>query len=419
MQVETLLRKVHPIKGFVYEKAYRGGDRRSPCLLVRVRPRTGSKAVCSVCGSSGPGYDHGTEREFQFVPAWNIPVRLVYRMRRLSCPRCQAVHTERVPWADGKSPLCLVFMAFLAVLAKKMSWKDVGSLFGASWDSVYRSVAWVVAWGKEHRSLDGITAIGVDEIARSKGQNYLTLVYQIDQGAKRLLWIGRDRTKETFNGFFDWLGTQRCASIQFVCSDMWRPYLDVIAQRIPKALNILDRFHLVAKLGFAVDQIRRQEIARLRQKGLDAILAKTRWIWLKKPRNLKRKQRERRDSLLNMNLRTVRAYLLRLDFEHVWTFKLPTRAGAFLDHWCRQVMRSRLEPLKQVAKSFRKHRELILNYFKARKAFSSGVVEGLNNKAKLGIRRGYGIKGDDVLDTVLFHQLGALPEPQFAHRFVG
>jgi transposase len=300
-----------------------------------------------------------------------------------------------------------------------MSWKDVGTLFGASWDAVYRSVDWVVTWGKDHRSLDGITAIGVDEIARSKGQNYLTLVYQIDQGAKRLLWIGKERTTKTFTGFFDWLGKTRCDQLKFVCSDMWRPYLDVIAERIPHALNILDRFHLVAKLGFAVDQVRRQEIARLRQRGLDAVLAKTRWIWLKKPRNLKRKQRQQRDSLLAMNLRTVRAYLFRLDFEHVWTYRLPTRAGTFLDQWCRRVMRSRLEPLKQVAKSIRNHRNLILNYFKARKAFSSGVVEGLNNKAKLGIRRAYGIKGDNVLETVLFHQLGALPEPQFAHRFVG
>ncbi len=425
MHVERLLRYVHPINGFAYTHAELVAPRRgSEQIRVQVRPFRHNRPCCADCGAEGPVYDHLDEREFRFVPLWGIPVLLLYPMRRVSCPRCRRVVVERVPWAQGKSPLTLVFMTFLATWAKRMSWTDVARCFGIGWDAVYSAVAWAVDYGKRHRRLDDIHAIGVDEIARAKGHRYVTMVYQIDAHCRRLLWIGHERTKESFTGFFSWLGDLRTGALRFVCSDMWKPYLDVIAERAPQALNILDRFHLVAKLGLAVDEVRRKEVARLRARGLDAVLTKTRWIWLKKPRNLTRRQRQKRAglleaSLLGMNLRTVRAYLLRLDFEHLWTFQLPTRAGAFLDDWCRRVMRSQLEPLKAVARCFRAHRGLILNYFKAKKAFSSGVVEGLNNKAKLGMRRAYGIRGNNVLETVLFHQLGALPDPPTTHRFAG
>ncbi len=425
MHVERLLRYVHPINGFTYVRAELIAARRgAEEIRVQVRPHRRNRPCCAACGAEGPVYDHQDEREFQFVPLWGMPVFLRYAMRRVSCSRCQRVVIERVPWAQGKSPMTLVFMAFLASWAKRMSWTEAGRCFGVGWDAVYTAVAWVVDYGKRHRRLDDIQAIGVDEIARAKGQRYLTLVYQVDAHCRRLLWIGHERTRDTFTGFFTWFGDLRTRGLRFVCSDMWRPYLDVIAERAPQALNILDRFHLVRKLGEAVDEVRRKEVARLRGIGLDAVLAKSRWIWLKKPRNLTRRQRRKRDglveaSMLGMNLRTVRAYLLRLDFEHLWTFRLPSRAGVFLDDWCRRVMRSRIDQLKAVARSFRAHRGLILNYFTAKKAYSSGVVEGLNNKAKLGMRRAYGIRGNDVLETVLFHQLGALPEPPTTHRFVG
>jgi transposase len=422
MHMETVLRHVHPIKGFAYSSGTMSGKRGREILRFRVSPHRRNRPVCSACGQCGPIYDHQSERDFQMIPLWGIPVLLAYRMRRVDCRQCARVVVERVPWATGKSPMTLVFMAFLASWAKVVSWKETGKRFQVGWDAVYRAVEWVVDYGKAHRDLDGITALGVDEIQRGKGHRYLTMVYQIDAGCRRLIWIGRDRTKSSFAGFFAWFGTERSARLQHICTDMWKPYLDLIARHAPNALNILDRFHLVAKLGLAVDDVRRKETSRLRAKGRE-VLVKTRWIWLKKPRNLTRKQRRHRrdilDSPVNLNLRTIRAYFFRLEFDHLWDFNLPTRAGAFLDDWCRRVMRSRLEPLKAVAKTFRNHRTLILNYFIARKAFSSGVVEGLNNKAKVGMRRAYGNRSDDVLEIALFHQLGALPEPPMTHRFCG
>jgi transposase len=120
--------------------------------------------------------------------------------------------------------------------------------------------------------------------------------------------------------------------------------------------------------------------------------------------------------LLRYNLQTVRAYLLKEDFQQFWDYESPVWAGKFLDFWCRQAMRSRIEPMKKVARTLRSHHELLLNYFKAKKQFSSGEIEGLNNKAKVTIRRSYGFRTFRIQKLALYHSLGKLPEPELTHE---
>ena len=343
-------------------------------------------------------------------------VVFLYCMRRANCRDC-GVRVEEVPWGIGKHQLTKAYMLFLAHWARKLSWQETAAAFRTSWDKVCQSVEYVVKWGLEHRQLGPIAAIGVDEIAYAKGHKYLTLVYQIEQGCVRLLWIGRERTVETFEQFFAMIGQEVAGQIEFVCSDMWQPYLKVIRERCSQAIHILDRFHIVAKMNDAVDEITRRRGPPPGRDGYQPVLKKTRWCVLKRKANLTDGQRFRLRDLLRYNLQTVRAYLLKEDFQQLWEYELPAWAGKFLDEWCRQVMRSRLDPMKKVARTLRRHRELILNYFRARKAFSSGIVEGLNNKAKVTMRKSYGFRTYRVLETALYHALGKLPEPNGPHRF--
>ena len=120
-------------------------------------------------------------------------------------------------------------------------------------------------------------------------------------------------------------------------------------------------------------------------------------------------------SLLRYNLQSVRAYLLKEDFDQFWTYVSPAWAGKFLDMWCHQAMLSRIEPLKKVVKMLRVHRPLILNYFRAKKKFSSGIVEGLNNKVKVTMRKSYGFRTFRITEMALYHSLGKLPP--LTHRF--
>jgi transposase len=200
-----------------------------------------------------------------------------------------------------------------------------------------------------------------------KGHKYLTLVYQIEEGCTRLLWIGKERTAQSFEQFFNMIGEPLSEGIQYVCSDMWRPYLKVIKERCSNAINILDRFHIVAKMNDALDDVRAAEARRLAQDGHRPVLKNSRWCILKRKRNLTSSQRFRLRELLHYNLKTVRAYLLKEDFQQLWDYSSPTWAAKFLDDWCTQVLRSRIEPMKKVANTLRSHRDLILNYFRAKK----------------------------------------------------
>lgn len=414
MQLITLLNHCQRFPGFVYERARLNAQNQT--IEIDVRPRRNSKPVCSGCQQRGSTYDHLTERRFEFVPFWGFLVVLLYRMRRVACPTC-GVKVEQVPWGCGKHQLTTAYMVFLAHWAKKLSWQETAQSFRTSWEKVCQAVEYVVQWGLAQRTLGPISAIGVDEIQYAKGHKYLTLVYQIDAGMTRLLWIGQERTVESFNRFFDMIGKDLSSKIEFVCSDMWKPYLRVIRERCSQALNILDRFHIVAKMNEALDDVRAAEARRLTQDGYEPVLKKSRWCVLKRKSNLTDHQRFRLRDLLRYNLKTVRAYLLKEDFQQFWEYDSPTWAGKFLDQWCRQVMRSRIEPMKKVVATLRRHRELILNYFRARKQFSSGVVEGLNNKVKVTMRKAYGFRTFRVTELALYHALGKLPEPKLPHRF--
>lgn len=416
MQLKTILNRVEKHKGFVYKDARFVGEGATLAIHVDVAPRSGSRAICSGCGQRAPGYDHLAVRLFQFVPLWGILVFLVYAMRRVQCPTCGVV-VEEVPWADGKHHLTKTYSWFLAGWAKRMSWKEVSEAFRTSWENVYRSVQMAVEWGRAHMDLTGIESLGVDEIQWKYGQKYLTLVYQIDNHCKRLLWIGKDRTESTLRGFFDWLGKERSAGLNFICSDMWKNYLTVIKERATKAINVLDRFHIMSHMSKAIDKVRAEEVRDLKRKGLEPLLKWARWLLLKRPENLTDKQEIRLADLLRYNLRAVRAYLLKEDFQFFWEYVSPSWAGKFLDNWCVRTMRSRIEPMKEVARMLRNHRDLILNWFKAKGAISNGAVEGFNNKAKLTTRKAFGFRTYEAAEIALYHTLGALPEPEFTHRF--
>ncbi len=415
MELITILNKCYRHKGYIYKKAT-FCDSENNQIEVLVESRKNSKPCCSKCGTQSPGYDRLPLRRFEFIPFWGFSLFLLYARRRVNCSHCGIV-AEHVPWSDGKNHLTRAYMQYLAHWAKKMSWKEVAVSFKTSWEKVYKSVDYVVSWGLSKRDLGGITAIGVDEIQWHKGHKYLTLVYQINSGCTRLLWIGKERTEVTFSGFFDFLGKERTARLEFICSDMWKPYLNVIKKKADHALHILDRFHIVARLNKALDEVRAEEHRNMKNDGYEPILTKSRWLLLKRPENLTEHQEAKLSELLKYNLKSLRAYLLKEDFQQFWNYVSPTWAGKFLDQWTTRVMRSQIEPLKKEAKTIRRHKDLILNWFRAKKMFSSGIVEGLNTKVKLTVRKSYGFRTFKCTEIALYHVLGKLPEPPLTHEF--
>ena len=416
MQLQTILNHVEKHKSFVYGRARWVTGSGKPDLEVEVHPRKNGQPLCSGCHKRRPGYDRLPARRFEYVPLWGIFIFLVYAMRRVDCKRCGVV-VEQVPWAEGKHQQTTSYRWFLARWAKRLSWKQVAVVFGTSWEVVYRAVLMAVTWGLEHRSLEGIEAIGVDEIQWLRGHKYLTLVYEIGPRTKRLLYIGKDRTEQSLRTFFQTLGKQRCKALRFICSDMWKPYLKVIAKMAGQAIHVLDRFHIMKKFNEGIDQVRREEARQMDKEGKEPVLRHARWCLLKRPENMTANQSTKLSELLSYNLRSVRAYLLREEFQRFWEYECPSWAARFLNDWCSRAMRSKLDPIKKVVGTLRAHRDLLLNWFRARGAMSSGAVEGMNNNAKVVMRKAYGFRTFRAVEVALYHTLGNLPQPEFTHDF--
>jgi len=421
MRLKTILNKLEKYSSFVFKdarfcKKYDEWAFTDEVVVVEVEPRANGKPVCSGCGRKGPCYDHLDRRLFEYVPIWIFQVFFAYRMRRVDCDRC-GVTVEMVPWAEGKETITNTYKWFLAQWAKLLSWQEVARVFHTSWNTVFRAVETAVSWGLLNRDLDGIECIGIDELCRKKGHIYATLVYQLDQAKRRLLWIGEERKEDTLQRFFEWFGQTRNKALKAICSDMWKAYINAIRDNASQAVHVLDRFHIMSHMSKAIDKIRADESRRLKEDGYEPHLKKTRFLLLKRPENLTDTQELKLAELLQYNLRSVRAYLLKEHFQQFWEYQKAGWAGKFLDLWTRQAMYSRLEPMKEVARMLRNHKELILNWFRIKGRISQGIVEGLNGKAKVTIRKSYGFRTFRVMEISLYHALGELPMPDYIHRF--
>jgi transposase len=422
LQVKTILNAIQHFPGFVFQEVRlcRHRDGQPVRIEITVTPHSTVPGKCSHCLKPAPGYDRLPQRSWLFVPLWGIATFFLYAARRVDCPE-HGVVVEHIPWSHGKRPVTKAMMGFLARWARRLSWRETARAFGTSWECVYRSVEWFVQWGLAHRKLEGVESIGVDEIHWGKGKGasrFLTVIYQIDRHCRRLLWVGPKRTQATLRRGLAALGPQVVGGLRFVCTDMWRPYLNVIAAKAGQALHVLDRFHITMHLNQAVDQVRRAESGRLRGRPLAERLKKMRWKLLRRGSRVRGRAKDKLHGLLRAKLATGRAWMLKETFQDFWRYRSLPWARAFLDVWCSRALRSRLEPMQKVARMLRSHEELILNWFKAKGEISTGAVEGLNNKIRVVTRRSYGFRTYEAMEIALYHTLGKLPEPdEFTHRF--
>lgn len=284
---------------------------------------------------------------------------------------------------NGKQRMTRALMVTLAIWTRVLPWKQGCSAVSLRLGTVATAVEEAVAYGLANRDLDGLTHIGIDEISRKRGHVYVTNVY--DLRSKRLVWSGEERSKETLEAFFEFLGPEKTAALDGICCDMWQPYIDVIKEQAPQAVLVFDKFHIVRHLMEAVDQVRRDEV---REKGRRTrpLMYKTRFIWLKNPWNLTEGQAFRLGELGTAQSQDQP----RLSAQRVVSVisgTTPTLAGpggTSSDGFGRAT-HSRLEPMRDFAWMVRRHEEDILNYF--RMPIDNGTVEGLNNKAKLVIHK--------------------------------
>lgn len=419
VKISTLLNATQRVEGFVYEHTRLvrmfGGFQ----IKVDVREHKQCSAKCAQCQCDAPGYDHLAKREWIGIPILGIAVLLLYAPRRVTCPT-HGVVVEYMPWNVGKHTMTVPMMVFLAQWARRLSIKEVGDVFRVGWHRTFQAVEWVVAWGLEHRTLTGITGIGIDELHWGKGQRnkaYVTLIYQVDKCQRRLLGVVRGHAQKDLRRGLRTLGTDVLASLRYVCSDMWRAYLKVIPEMFPSAVHMIDRFHVAQLLNKAVDKVRRTDMAAMKGRPQAARIKGLRWTILRRASRVRGRAKQALTRMMSSRLATGRAWQLKEAFLHFWSYRSTRCAREFLRAWVSRAKRSRIVPMRKFAETLQRHEPMLLNWIQARDEIMTGAVEGLNNKCRVVTRRAYGYRSFKVLEVMLYHTLGKLPMPELTHRF--
>ena len=404
MRLETFIRKSLGMKAHTVvqvEEVADGG------VVAHVDRLPGRRLACGECGrpASKVATTRRPARRWQDLALREQPLWLVYAPHRVWCPTC-GLRVERVPWAEKWQRVTHALARAVATLARKLDWTSVATHFRLNWKTVASVVEAAVLWGLAHRRWVPLHVVGIDEVSRRKGQQYLTLVY--DLARRRVVWVGKDRDEGTLQRFFAWLGPRCARAIRVVCCDMWRPYLAVVREAVPQATVVFDRFHVTKYATEAVDTVRRQMWRQLAE-AEKPDFKRTRFLWLKNPANLRRDERTRLSGLLRLNAPIVKAYLLKEDLRRFWDYRSTAWARDHLRQWLWRASHSRLEPFKKLAKTIRTHRDGILAWTKLR--VTNGALEGMNNKVKAISHRAFGFRTTWTYIANIYHCCARLPLP--------
>lgn len=367
----------------------RGGER---WCIVSLFAKERLQRRCSGCGSATRQVHDCEERRVRDLPIFEVPVELVVPRLRVLCPNC-GPKLEQLDWLEPYSRVTSRLAASVARMCKVMSVRHVAAFYGLAWDTVKQIDCRHLERELGAIDLRGVTVIGMDEFAIQKGHRYATVV--VDPTRKRVLWVGRGRSREDVRPFFDLLGEEGCKQINAVAMDMSAAYAEEVRARCPNAQVVYDLFHVVAKYGREViDRVRVDEANRLRGNRPARHLVKgARWLLLRNAQNVTRPEDQvRLQELLAANKALMTVYVLKDDLKALWKYRHTGYARAFWTSWRRRALYSRIEPLKTFVRRLTPYIEGILAH--CRWPLGTNIIEGINNTIKVIKRMAYGFRDD-------------------------
>ncbi|MEA2233686.1 MAG: transposase [Solirubrobacteraceae bacterium] len=397
MRVTTAFNRLLRLPGASVIDVGFGGE--GVIVTVRLRRR---RRVCARCGQTGRQLTIRDRRvkRWRHLDLGSTRCVIECELRLLRCPDCRIVRAEPVPWARPGAHHTRDFEDVVAWLAQQMAKTPIAGLMRIGWDTVGRIVERVVGDHLDDSRLDGLVAIGCDEISYRRGQRYLTSV--VDHRTSAIVWCSPGRNAQTLQAFFDELGPRRRESIRAVSIDMSGSYAKAIRDNVPQAEICFDPFHVVRLGQRAVDQVRRDEWNahdRSRTKTGKWIKG-TRWSLLKAPDKQSVRQLALLGEVAHANKAMFRAFLMKEELRLLYQLADPTLAPAHLDAWLAWASRSRLRPFVKLARTIRRHRDGILAAI--RLGLSNGRLEGLNSRIRLISHRSFGFHSAPPLIALVY-----------------
>lgn len=360
-------------------------------LVIELEPLPGIARRCTGCGAMTEAVHDRSQRRIRDLPVFESPVELVVPRLRLACPAC-GPRLEHLDWLDAHARVTRRLAESVARLCAVTSLLHAARWFGLNWKTVKQIDYRYLERTLGPVDLAGVTMIAMDEFAIQKGHRYATVV--VDPQRKRVLWVGRGRSRAEVRPFFEQLGPDGCARLRAVAMDMNTAYDLEVKQHCPNAEVVYDLFHVVAKYGREViDRVRVDEANRLRDdKPARRVVKTSRWLLLRNRENVSPDQLVQLEDLLAANRALLTVYLLKDDLKQLWRYRSEAWARKFWRDWKRRALRSGLEPLKIFVRRLEPYLPGILAH--CRWPLGTNLVEGINNKIKVIKRMAYGFRDD-------------------------
>jgi transposase len=368
-------------------------------LDIQIDFAPGSRFACPACGAADcPAHD--TERtSWRHLNFFQHEAHLNARVPRVRCDKC-GVRKVGVPWARPGSGFTLLFEAMVMAMVPAMPVKAVARIVGEHDTRLWRVIHHYVGRARAASDASGVTTLAVDETSARGGQEFISLFVDIDQA--RVLFATEGKDAATVAAFAEDLAAHGGdpAAIAEVCIDMSAAFIKGIGENLPNASITFDRFHAVKIINAAVDKVRREEVKSRPE------LKKSRYVWLKNATNLTRGQRETRDSLARTNLKTARAYQIRLAFQDLYDQPSTEAAADHLKRWYFWATHSRLEPIIDAARTVKRHWDGILRWFHSN--IANGLIEGINSLVQAAKAKARGYRSNRNLIAMVYLLAGKL-----------
>jgi transposase len=334
-------------------------------------------------------------RTVRDLPAAGYRIFLELEVRRIACQACGAVKRERLDFLADNPRFTKRFAFYVGRRCRQAAIRDVADELRLTWDTAKTLEMQYMQAQIARAGTPAPRAIGIDEISVRKGHTYRIVVSDLVR--KRPIWFGgEDRSEASMAQFYTWLGEKKCNKIGLVVMDMWKPFRNVAAQRVPQAAILFDKFHIMRHLGEALDRVRKAEYARLSGKNRRFIKGQ-KYTLLSRRENLTLEGKRSLALLLAANKRLNTAYVLKESFSQLWDYEREVWARRFFDNWRASLKWQRLKPYETFAEMIDRHWEGIAAYCQPQNKVSLGFVEGLNNKIRVFQRRAYGLKDEEYL----------------------
>jgi len=361
------------------------------------------EALCPECGKSCPIHDKRRERVWRHLDTMQFKTFVRSQVPRIECAE-HGVLSVQVPWAEKHSRFTALFERLaIDVLLACSNQTRAKDLLRVSWDEVHHIQDKAVRRGLERRKAEEMPYLGVDEKSFLRGHQYATILADIQNA--RVLDIAKDRKDESLRGLIEPLTDSQKSSVKAVSMDMWDPYMKATRENLPAAEVVHDKFHIAKYLNEAVDKVRRRENRDLVKEG-SFLLTKTKYLWLKKPAGWTDEEKSRFRTLKAEGLKVGRAWALKETFGEFWSYIYETSALKFFKRWFFWATHSRLKPVSDIARMFKRHLKGILAYIKHR--ITNATSEGINSRIQHLKASARGFRNFENFRTAILFYCGKL-----------